>query len=120
VSAVRLEPLTLSLLLLADPQPDLTGEEKARLQDEHMGYLASLFDGGELLAAGPVQDVPPGRLVGFSIYRCPPERATELGDRDPAVQRGKYVHEVHQWLVPEGVLAPGMGRLPRSATEVGV
>jgi uncharacterized protein YciI len=119
VSAVQLEPFALSLLLLAEPQPELTPEEAARLQDEHMGYLASLFDGGELVVAGPVKDVPPGRLVGFSIYRCSPERAVELGDQDPAVRRGKYVHEVHPWLVPDGVLATGAGRLPRPAAEVG-
>ncbi len=117
---MRLEPFTLSLLLLADPPPDLTDEEAARLQDDHMAHLAGLFDTGDLLAAGPVRDTPPGRLVGFSIYRCSPQRAAELGAQDPAVRRGTYVHEVHQWLVPEGVISSGTGRLPRSVSEVEV
>ncbi len=92
--------------------PAWTAEETPeleRLQAAHMAYNFQLMASGAKLAAGPVTD--DGDLRGFSIFRTATlAEARTLAEGDPAVRAGRFVVEVHPWMVPAG-------RLPEPSTE---
>jgi uncharacterized protein len=104
------------VLLVDNPdEPGFSDEERARLQDAHMSYLADLHEAGHLLAVGPAG----GEGVrGVSIVNVSPEKARELKEADPAVRAGVFAIRVTPWRVPAGLVSFTPGRLPRSIAEV--
>ncbi|CAL8968170.1 hypothetical protein CELL_00186 [Cellulomonas sp. T2.31MG-18] len=103
--------------LLEGPNPPvLTEDGESELQDAHLAHIADLWASGNLIAAGPASG--PEGLHGVSIFVCSLDRARELGDRDPAVVAGKYVHEYAVWRAPRSMIVPGSGIPPRSIAEV--
>ena len=108
---------TIALLLRHPEAPDLDEQEEAALQDAHLSFLAALHEAGHLLAAGPVLGPPDRDLRGFSILRVDAERARELKAQDPAVRARQYLVQVHEWMLPAGLVSFAPGRLPRSVAE---
>jgi uncharacterized protein YciI len=108
---------TIALLLLRDDAPSLSKDEENALQDAHMAHLSLLHERGELLIAGPVLGAPERRLRGVGIYRGDVERTRALTESDPAVRAGRYRTETHPWMVPAGMIAFTVGRLPASMAE---
>lgn len=60
----------------------------------------------------------PGRAARREHLRVLARPGTGLGDRDPAVVAGKYVHEYAVWRAPRSMIVPGSGIPPRSIAEV--
>jgi uncharacterized protein YciI len=78
---------TIVLLLTPENPPELTEDERTRLQDAHLDHLARLHDQGVLLAAGPVGDPSGERYYrGLSILNVEPEEALRLKGEDPAIR----------------------------------
>ena len=98
---------TYSLVVLVRPA-EPTPYDEARLeeiQEEHLGYLTSLLESGDLLVAGPLSDQPDERWRGLCLFRKPMEEATAIMQRDPAVRAGRLAVEVMRWWTREGALA---------------
>ena len=108
---------TAVLLVTSPDAPELSDEEAAALQDEHLAYLAGLHEAGHLLGVGPLTD-PDGELHGLSILNVGPERARELKEADPAVRAGVYRVHVIEWRVPAGLVHFTPGFVPRSLADV--
>lgn len=86
----------------ADESPELE-----QLQAQHMAHISHLMEIGAKLAAGPVDD--DSDIRGFSIYLTPTlAEAQAFAEDDPAVRSGRFVVELHPWMVP-------VGRLPAPA-----
>ncbi len=82
----------------ADESPELD-----RLQAQHMAHNAHLMETGAKLAAGPVRDDSDVR--GFSIFLTATlDEARALAEDDPAVRAGRFIVELHPWMVPAGRL----------------
>ena len=71
---VKLDRLTVALLILRPDAPKLGDQEAAALQDAHLSHLAGLHDAGHLLAAGPLLDP---ELRGLNILNVPVGRGQQ-------------------------------------------
>jgi uncharacterized protein len=77
--------------------------ELEELQSQHLAYTLQLMTSGATVAAGPVTDG--GEIRGFSIFRTSTLAAARtLAEADPAVRAGRFVVELHPWMVPTGRL----------------
>ena len=73
------------------------------IQKGHMANINRLAEMKKLVAAGPFGD--DGQLRGIFVFRVANlEEAKTLTATDPAVQAGRLAMDIHQWMVPEGVL----------------
>ena len=73
------------------------------IQKGHMANINRLAEMKKLVAAGPFGDN--GSLRGIFVFRVGSlEEARALTATDPAVQAGRLAMDIHQWMVPEGVL----------------
>jgi len=92
--------------------PNWTAEESPeleRLQAQHVAHNFHLMEIGAKLVAGPVDDGSDVR--GMSIFMTATlDEARILAEADPAVRSGRFVVEIHPWMVP-------IGRLPAPANE---
>jgi uncharacterized protein len=70
-----------------------------------MAHIREMGASGKLVAAGPFLD--DGPLAGIFVFDATPEEARALADRDPAVQAGRLLLDLHGWMVAEGVLPKG-------------
>ena len=70
-----------------------------------MAHIREMGASGKLVAAGPFLD--DGALAGIFVFDATAEEARALADRDPAVQAGRLVLDLHGWMVAEGVLPKG-------------
>ncbi|HSA92821.1 MAG TPA: YciI family protein [Terriglobales bacterium] len=62
--------------------------------DDHLSYLKGVFDRGELLAAGPIED----QDIGLTVVQVESRAAAEqLAQADPAVRNGIVVGEIARW-----------------------
>ena len=110
---------TIVLLLTPEHPPELTEEERTRLQDAHLDHLASLHDQGVLLAAGPVGDPSGERYYrGLSILNVEPEEALRLKGEDPAIQAGIFEMVAMPWMLPAGAIHFTPTTFPRSTDDV--
>jgi uncharacterized protein YciI len=101
-------PLALKMVYLAFLRkgPNWTAESTPAteaLQKAHMENIHRLADLKKLVIAGPFGD--DGELRGIFVFRVDSiEEARSLTASDPAVKAGRFVLDVHPWLVPDGVL----------------
>ena len=101
-------PLTLKMVYLAFLRKGAkwTAESTPAteaLQKAHMDNIHRLADLKKLVVAGPFGD--DGELRGIFVFRVDSiEEARSLTASDPAVKAGRFVLDVHPWLVPDGVL----------------
>ena len=110
---------TVVLLLTPENPPQLSEDERERLQDAHLSHLAELHDRGVLLAAGPLGDPAGSRHYrGLSILRCEPEEALRLKGEDPAVRAGVFELEAMPWMLPAGAMHFTSTTFPRSTDDV--
>ena len=73
------------------------------IQKGHMANINRLAEMKKLVAAGPFGD--DGRLRGIFVFRVASlDEAKALTAGDPAVQAGRLAMDIHQWMVPDGVL----------------
>ena len=73
------------------------------IQKGHMANINRLAEMKKLVAAGPFGD--DGRLRGIFVFRVVSlDEAKALTAGDPAVQAGRLAMEIHQWMVPDGIL----------------
>ena len=73
------------------------------IQKGHMANIHRLAEMKKLSAAGPFGD--DGRLRGIFVFRVASlDEAKALTASDPGVQAGRFAMEIHQWMVPEGIL----------------
>ncbi len=78
------------------PNRDLTPEESAALQNEHLKNIDRLADEGKLVLAGPF--FGSGKLRGIYIFNVDTiEEAKALTETDPAIQAGSLVMELKEW-----------------------
>lgn len=117
MGVVQFEQYTIVLLTTPASPPKVSAEERGRLQDAHLSYLADLHDQGHLLAVGPLSD-PDGELRGLSIFNVDAVRARELKEVDEAVQAGVFDVRAIPWTVPAGAMQFSHTRLPRSMEDV--
>jgi uncharacterized protein YciI len=74
-----------------------------RIQSEHLSYLASLRDSGQVVVNGPVVDQADESLRGLTFFRVGSlDEARALAEADPAVQAGRLEIEVMRWWCPPG------------------
>ena len=117
MGSIRLERYTVMVLRTGDQPPDLTDEERLRLQDAHLSHFADLHDAGHILTTGPLIETDPS-YRGLVIFRTDQATAAELMADDPMVKAGEFRIETHSWLTPADVIVPGPGTIPRSVAEV--
>ena len=81
--------------------------ELEQLQARHVAHNVELMASGAKLTAGPVDDG--SDIRGISIFcTATLEEARVLAEADPAVRVGRFVVELHPWMVPAGSLSdPG-------------
>jgi uncharacterized protein len=79
-------------------------ETAARLQKEHLAYMASQAGAGRLVLAGPIT-LTGGERRGIVAYRLPTlEEARTVAEADPMVKAGRLAVELHPWMLPQGIL----------------
>ena len=77
--------------------------ELARLQEQHVAHNLSDVASGVKLAAGPVDDG--SDIRGISIFQTATlDEARAIAEADPGVRVGRFVVELHPWMVPVGML----------------
>ena len=86
--------------------PSWSAEQTPELQallEGHLEHLRKMRAGGKLVLAGPLTDDQD--LRGILIFKVTSrEEAVALESDDPAVKAGRFVLEVHPWLVEKGIL----------------
>jgi uncharacterized protein YciI len=89
-------------LLVAGPNQGGTADERARGDAAHLASLWNQRASRALVLAGSIVDG--GARRGLLVYAVDDvASATALAESSPAVQAGRFVVEVHPWLVPDGV-----------------
>src|ERR1700760_3189767 len=112
---MEFEEFTLFRMVTGPRADDLNPEDRARLQDAHLGHLHQLWSQGNLLAAGPAEG--DGRALGLGLRRGDVAVATALMARDPSVVEGRFGVEYLTWSVPAGMIISGEGAPPASLAE---
>jgi len=100
---MKLVPTYLAFLTRGDKwTPEKTPATEA-IQKGHMDNINRLAQMKKLVAAGPFGD--DGQLRGIFVFRVASlEEAKTLTATDPAVQAGRLAMDIHQWMVPDGIL----------------
>lgn len=108
--------LTVLFLKRGTNPPELDDAAADALQDEHLAFLSSLHEGGQLAVAGPIVDEHES-LRGICLFTVTPEEARALAERDPKVKQGVLEIEVLPWMVPAGAMTFARAAFPRSVAE---
>ena len=100
---MKLVPTYLAFLTRGDKwTPEKTPATEA-IQKGHMDNINRLAQMKKLVAAGPFGD--DGQLRGIFVFRVASlEEAKTLTATDPAIQAGRLAMDIHQWMVPDGIL----------------
>jgi uncharacterized protein YciI len=77
----------------------------AKLQEGHMANIHRMADEKKLAIAGPFGDDGDWRGI-FILDVATAEEAKAQIDRDPAVQAGRLVYEIHPWWSERGAKLP--------------
>ena len=101
---MRLDAYTIVLLRRPKDAPQMTGDELARLQDEHVAFNARMREAGHALVSGPFAGQPDESWRGMSIFRTSVEQTRELMRADPSVRAGWLEVDVFTWMMPAGAL----------------
>lgn len=89
------------VMLKRGPKRDQPADEAAKLQAGHMANIEAHAANGQLQIAGPFMD--DGDWRGIFILDVPDRAAAQtMCDKDPAVQAGRLVCELHPWLSQPG------------------
>ncbi len=82
--------------LKAGPKRDQDSVETARIQRAHLDNITRLAEEGKLVIAGPFLDG--GEVRGIYIFAVESlEEAEALTSKDPAIQAGRLVMDLHPW-----------------------
>ncbi|MGE0884761.1 MAG: YciI family protein [Blastocatellales bacterium] len=85
--------------------PKYTAEstpEIQKLQLEHLWNIRRLMDSGKMPSAGPLENA--GDLAGVFVFATESaDDAKAWAESDPAVKAGRFVVEIHPWLVAKEV-----------------
>ena len=100
---MKLVPTYLAFLTRGEKWTPEKTPATEEIQKGHMANINRLAQMKKLVAAGPFGD--DGRLRGIFVFRVASlDEAKALTATDPAVQAGRLAMDIHQWMVPEGVL----------------
>jgi uncharacterized protein YciI len=100
---MKLVPTYLAFLTRGEKWTPEKTPATEEIQKGHMANINRLAQMKKLVAAGPFGD--DGQLRGIFVFRVASlEEAKTLTATDPAVQAGRLAMDIHQWMVPEGVL----------------
>jgi len=117
MGSIHLDSYTVLTLRTGDNPPELTDDERLRLQDAHLSHLADLHAAGHILATGPLVHPDP-TWRGLIVLTTDEHTAVELMRDDPLVRAGEFRTEVCTWLMPAETVVAGPGRLPRAISDV--
>ncbi|WP_155371135.1 YciI family protein [Catellatospora vulcania] len=102
---------TFELVMLRRPANPVEYDDaaSARIQAEHLAYLAGLRASGHVVTNGPVLDGPDESLRGLVFFRTgSQDEARRLAEQDPAVRAGRLAVDVMTYWCPPGTMAaPG-------------
>src|SRR2546429_1839440 len=101
---MRLDAYTVVFLRRPAGAPQLSDDELAALQREHLAFNVRMREAGHALISGPVTGQPDESLRGISIFRTSVEETRTLMEGDPSVQAGRLVVDICTWLMPAGTL----------------
>src|SRR3954470_8310130 len=106
---MELEEFELVLLRRPARPTPYDDETLARIQAEHLTYMAQLRADGLVAVNGPVVDQPDESMRGLTFFRTGSlDEARRLAEADPAVRAGRMAVEVMHWWCPPGRMpAPG-------------
>jgi uncharacterized protein len=109
MTRVELEAFELVLLRTPENAPAYDNAELARIQAEHLAYLAGLRESGQVVTNGPVTDQPDVSLRGLTFFRTGSlVQARQLAEADPAVRAGRLAIEIMTWYCAPGTMSkPG-------------
>jgi len=97
------ESCTLALLVRPPDAPQLSDDERAKVQEGHMANIYAMAKAGALAIAGPFEEDTP--LRGIFVFRTTDRAKIDgLVAKDPAVARGRLKLETYTWWVSKGVL----------------
>jgi uncharacterized protein YciI len=100
---MKLVPTYLAFLTRGEKWTPEKTPATEEIQKGHMANINRLAEMKKLVAAGPFGD--DGRLRGIFVFRVASlDEAKTLTASDPAVQAGRLAMDIHQWMVPDGVL----------------
>jgi uncharacterized protein len=101
---LTLDAYTIVFLRRPPDAPELSVQELAALQEQHLAFLARMREEGHALISGPLSGQSDDSLRGISVYRTSVAETLRLAEQDPSVHAGRLVLEVFTWLMPEGTL----------------
>ena len=101
---MRLDAYTVVFLRRPPGAPQLSDDELAALQREHLAFNARMRDAGHAVITGPVSGQPDVSLRGLSVFRRSVDETRKLMDGDPSVRAGRLVVDVFTWYMPAGSL----------------
>ena len=99
---MRLDAYTVVFLRRPPGAPQLSDDELAALQREHLAFNGRMREAGHAVVTGPVSGQPDESLRGISVFRTSVEETRNLMDGDPSVRAGRLVFDVFTWLMPAG------------------
>ena len=100
---MKLVPMYLAFLTRGEKWTPEKTPATEEIQKGHMANINRLAEMKKLVAAGPFGD--DGRLRGIFVFRVASlDEAKALTASDPAVQAGRLAMDIHQWMVPDGIL----------------
>ena len=100
---MKLVPTYLAFLTRGEKWTPEKTPATEKIQEGHMANIHRLAEMKKLVAAGPFGD--DGQLRGIFVFRVASlDEAKALTASDPAVQAGRLAMDIHQWMVPDGVL----------------
>lgn len=100
-----------SLLRIGPHAAKVSPEERARLFAQHQAYRRSLYEAGDILMYGPLDESTDPALRGLSIFRGDRsiDEVRRMAAEDPYVKAGIMVAEVMVWLSEPPRLESGFG-----------
>jgi len=96
--------------------PQVSDEERQRIQTEHVANNRRMKKLGKVIASGPFLDDT--NLRGILLFSTTSEEEIrQLTANDPAIKRGFLRLELHPWLGPSGLGGSTSPRPPVDASE---